>query len=245
VQGETDSGPTGERVAGLAATLLDDEALHDLLQRLTLLVNQTVADARSVSITISQDGQYRTLNSTGETALTIDEAQYRYGDGPCLEALRSARQVQVSVGEAPVGWAGFDEEAGRAGVGAVLSTPLLRSPEVAVGALNVYAHQGGEFGARDRETTGIVGELAAILVDRSLDLMSSTRLNEDLKKAVATREVIGTAKGILMQSQGCTRDEAFQILQRASQRENRKLRELAEELVNRVETRARSAGSQG
>ena len=48
---------------------------------------------------------------------------------------------------------------------------------------------------------------------------------------MASREIIGEAKGIIMERQGCTRDEAFDILRRASQRENRKLRDLAEELV--------------
>ncbi|MGH9225969.1 MAG: ANTAR domain-containing protein [Acidimicrobiales bacterium] len=40
-----------------------------------------------------------------------------------------------------------------------------------------------------------------------------------------------SAKGILMQSESCTRDQAFDMLRRASQRENRKLRDLAEEIV--------------
>jgi AmiR/NasT family two-component response regulator len=58
---------------------------------------------------------------------------------------------------------------------------------------------------------------------------------------VASREIIGEAKGIIMERQSCTRDEAFDILRRASQRENRKLRDLAEELVVRVETRKRES----
>jgi AmiR/NasT family two-component response regulator len=49
---------------------------------------------------------------------------------------------------------------------------------------------------------------------------------------------------VLMERQNCTRDEAFDILRRASQRENRTLRDLAEELVVRVEARKREGTGQ-
>lgn len=69
--------------------------------------------------------------------------------------------------------------------------------------------------------------------------MGASYLNEQLRQAVASREIMGEAKGVLMARENCTRDEAFDILRRASQRENRKLRDLAEELVLRVEDRNR------
>ncbi len=235
---ETTSSPTSDRVVGLAGALLDDDVLHDLLQRLTVLANHTVSGAHSVSITVSENGRYRTSNSTGPVALAIDEAQYRGDDGPCLEAMRSTRQLRIEVGETHDRWPRFDEEATKAGVTGVLSTPLIRTGEEAVGALNIYVRDGASFRPGDERTAQLIGEHAAILVERALALLSSTRLNDQLRQAVATREIIGEAKGILMESQHCTRDQAFDILRRASQRENRKLRDLAEELVLRVEARA-------
>ena len=228
-----------ERVVGLAGALLDDDVLHDLLQGLTVLANHTVAGSHSVSITLAENGRYRTSSSTGREATAIDEAQYRDDDGPCLQAMRSTRQVRAGVGERANHWPHFDEEATRLGVTSVLSTPLVRSGGDAVGALNMYAREGRSFGPADERTAQLIGEHAAVLVERTRALLSSTRLNDQLRQAVATREIIGEAKGILMESQHCTRDEAFDILRRASQRENRKLRDLAEELVLRVEGRAR------
>jgi GAF domain-containing protein len=232
------SSATSDPVVGLAGELLDDDVLHELLQRLTVLANHTVAGAHSVSITVAEDGRYRTSNSSGSVALAIDEAQYRGDDGPCLEALRSTRQLRTGVGERHDRWPRFDEEAAKLGVTDVLSTPLIRSGGGAVGALNIYAREGAGFGPHDERTAQLIGEHAEILVERALALLSSTRLNDQLRQAVATREIIGEAKGILMESQHCTRDQAFDILRRASQRENRKLRELAEELVLRVESHA-------
>jgi GAF domain-containing protein len=233
-----DSGTTSEGVVGLAGAVLDDSELHDVLQRLTLLASHVVGSAQSASITVVDNGSHRTSNSTGAEPLAIDEAQYRDDDGPCLRALRSGRQLEASVEKSPDRWPRFHEEAMGAHVVGVLSTPLVRGADDVVGALNIYAGESAPFGPDDRHAAELLGEIAAILVGRSLALLSSDRLNEQLRQAVATREIIGAAKGILMESQGCDRDQAFDILRRASQRENRKLRDLAEELVLRVEARA-------
>jgi AmiR/NasT family two-component response regulator len=53
----------------------------------------------------------------------------------------------------------------------------------------------------------------------------------ELQKAIETRDVIGQAKGILMERDRLTADEAFDVLSRASQRLNRKLRDIADELT--------------
>lgn len=230
-------GLTRESVVGVAGALLDDDELHDVLQRLTLLARHTVGGARWASITVVENGRYRTSNSTGPEPLAIDEGQYRDDEGPCLEAMRSRRQVDAAVDGRRDRWPQFREEAARAGIAGVVATPLVRGADV-VGALNVYGGDEGGFDAEDRHAAELIGGIAAVLVGRSADLLTSCRLNEQLRQAVATREVIGAAKGILMESQGCDRDQAFDILRRASQRENRKLRDLAEELVLRVEARA-------
>ena len=76
-----------------------------------------------------------------------------------------------------------------------------------------------------------------MLVGNALDLQTVSQLNAQLQQALASREIIGEAKGIIMERQSCTRDEALDILRRASQWENRKLRDRAEELVLRAEGR--------
>jgi GAF domain-containing protein len=228
-----------DRVRSLGGALLDGEALDELMQKVVLLACHTVRPAHSVSITVAHNGGYRTSNSTSDEALTIDQAQYDGGNGPCLQALRSAEQVQVRVGEDPGRWPTFDAKAQEEGVAAVLSTPLRRGPGKAIGALNIYAHDLDGLDDEARLTAEVIGDHAAVLVGNTLDLLSAAQLNEQLRQALASREIIGEAKGIIMERQSCTRDEAFDILRRASQRENRKLRDLAEELVLRVEARKR------
>ena len=65
-------------------------------------------------------------------------------------------------------------------------------------------------------------------------------LNIGLGEAMKNRAVIEQAKGILMARQQCGEDEAFDLLVRASQRENIKLRTVAQRIVDNASTRARS-----
>jgi len=145
--------------------------------------------------------------------------------------------VQATVGVDGDRWPTFDEKATEAGMTSVLSTPLIGGPGEAIGALNIYSRRDEAIAEPDRRTAEIIGEHAAVLLDTVLALDGATRLNGQLRHAVASREIIGEAKGIIMERQSCTRDEAFDVLRRASQRENRKLREVAEEFVLRVEAR--------
>lgn len=237
-----DPGPDPGR--GAVGGVPDGDALDEALQRLLVLATKAVDGADAVSITLKEGDGYRTSNTTSSDARAIDEAQYAGGEGPCLEAVRSSRQLQAAIGPATAHWPLFTERATALGVTAVLSTPLVNPPRTVLGALNVYSH--GEDGFIDdaRSTAEIIGALASVVMGSALDLRDCERLNEQLRDAVRSREVIGEAKGILMERQGCTRQEAFDMLRRASQRENRKLRDLATELVDRVEARsARTPGS--
>lgn len=62
-----------------------------------------------------------------------------------------------------------------------------------------------------------------------------------IRQALDTRDLIGQAKGIIMSTMLCTSDEAFQLLRQQSQHENRKLVDVAAEVVSQVAHRARPA----
>ena len=233
-----------EQLLIVGGAILDDEALDALLQRVVQLARRTVAGAHAVSITVVDNGRYRTSNSVGAEALAIDEAQYALNDGPCLQGIRTGEQRQFTMDEVGGRWSTVAERAEELGVASVLSTPLMVEERGSIGALNVYATEDDAFGDEARGTASLLGEHAAILLGNAFALTGANRLNEQLRQAVTSREIIGEAKGILMERESCTRDEAFDILRRASQRENRKLRELAEELVLRVEARRRDGRPQ-
>ena len=67
--------------------------------------------------------------------------------------------------------------------------------------------------------------------EQPTSLEAALRLVDQLRDALETRDVIGQAKGILMAAEAISADDAFLILVRASQRQNRKLRDIAADVV--------------
>ena len=217
--------------------LLDEDPFDDPADRVVVLAVQTLPAARFASITVSDGAGVRTSHSSGAEALAADQVQYQEDGGPCLEALRTSRQIDLTIAEADH-WPEFKAKAQELGVSRVLSTPLVQR-DTTLGALNLYTDGDGDITPADRRTANLFAEQAAVLLANALTVITATDMAKQLEQALASREIIGEAKGILMERESCDRDQAFDILRRASQRENRKLRDLAEELVAVVEARSK------
>jgi GAF domain-containing protein len=140
-------------------------------------------------------------------------------------------------------WPALAARAGSVGIRSVLSEPLRCGPDV-LASLNLYSRAAG-FGDEAMELSAVFAGPAATAFANATTYAAAIKLNENLREAIATREIIGEAKGILMARQGCTSDESFDILRRASQRTNRKLRDIAVELVETTEHSLARGGSVG
>jgi GAF domain-containing protein len=170
---------------------------------------------------------------TDEVVPDIDAAQYETGSGPCLDAFRHQQVFRIDDTEKDIQWPSFSESAAAHGLRSTLSVPLVARHE-GVGALNFYAREPAGFSDGDVETGLQFATQAAIVLANSQAYWDAHQLGQDMAQAMKSRATIEQAKGILMGAQRCTPDEAFQILVRASQRENRKLREIAEEIVDKT-----------
>lgn len=111
------------------------------------------------------------------------------------------------------------------------SQPIVGSDGLALGYLNLYGR-----GRRDavEPTVRTLADQAAAVVANGLVYRSAVELSHHLGKALESRGVIEQAKGVVMAWQGCDADAAFDILRRVSQRENRKLRLVAEDIVTKA-----------
>ncbi|HZK50201.1 MAG TPA: ANTAR domain-containing protein, partial [Actinomycetota bacterium] len=99
------------------------------------------------------------------------------------------------------------------------------------GALNLYGKNLEAFVDEDVEVVALLATHAAVVLANTQAFDSSNKETEHLAKALESRGIIERAKGILMEREKCSADEAFQMLVRASQSLNRKLREVAEEVA--------------
>jgi AmiR/NasT family two-component response regulator len=86
---------------------------------------------------------------------------------------------------------------------------------------------------------------AAIVLANAQLYWDARELSEGLGEAMMHRAVIEQAKGVLMGAQGCDEDEAFQMLVKASQRENVKVRTVAKRIVDQAVSRNKHLKSDG
>jgi len=188
----------------------------------------------AASITLIEGATPTTVACTEGIASQLDQVQYDARTGPCLEAIRTQETLRIESLAADDRWAEFSAAAAEVGVRSSLSMPLPLPEGNISGGLNLYGGGIGSFDEADEKLAAGFASYAAAVIANVAANRSAQELAEHLQKAMESRGVIEQAKGILIARQHCSADEAFDILRRASQRENRKLREVAESLVERA-----------
>ena len=222
--------PLTESLAALSRFFVGDGTVKETLDRVAHLAQEAVPGAHMTGMTMLVEGRARTAVFTDETAPEIDSAQYESGIGPCLDAFRHREVFVIHDTEKDDRWRPFSEAAAAYGIRSTLSVPLVANHE-GVGALNFYSRDADGFSDDDVELGSQFATQAAIVLANAQAYWDAHQLSQDLATAMKSRATIEQAKGILMGAQRCGADEAFQILVRASQRENRKLRDIASQVV--------------
>lgn len=216
-------------------------AEHDLIATVTWVAElaRDRSGADMAGITVVLDSAPRSWTYTDPETLPIDDVQYEAGSGPCLEAVRSQVPIRIDDTATDERWPEFDKEARAHGVISILSLPIAVHSDSAFGAFNLYSRRRAQFvGQPDYALSQFVDQ-AGVLLLNARDFWDARQRAEGLQVALQSRATIEQAIGILMAPGGRTPEEAFQLLVRASQRENRKLREIAADIVERTSGRAK------
>ena len=220
-----------DALRALARLSLRDRDLRDILGEVTRIATTAVPGAESTSITLIRDERGFTAAHDGQMALDADELQYDRGYGPCLDAGRTGLAMLVPDMREEERWPDYAAAVVADGVLSSLSVPL-PFQGATIGALNIYADKPHAFGDESLATGEEVAAYIAVAVANAESFAASTDLAHQMQEAMASRSVIDMAKGILMAQNGCSPDEAFTMLSHASQRSNRKLRDLARAVVD-------------
>jgi GAF domain-containing protein len=219
----------------LSQFVVAERSMGDTLHRVSEIAIDALppADMAGISM-LGDDGAPTTGVFTDDQAPEIDGAQYAAGRGPCLDAWRQRRVVLLGdIQDAVDDYPEFVSAAQARGVGSVLSLPLVAG-EAGLGALNLYAPAGKSFSEGDEALGLELAAAAAIVLANASAYWEASHLSEQLTEAMRSRAVIEQAKGMLMaRSPELSADDAFDLLRRASQRENVKLREIAQRIVDR------------
>lgn len=219
--------------AELSMIKLGEEPLGGVLVRVAALAKQTLPGVAEASVTLLRGGTVATVVFTGPLAVDLGERQYDTGFGPCLAAAVSGGTVTIADTASDPGYPDFARAAARRGITAVLAVGLAHEQKT-VGALNLYGGSGSFDAASVELARGFAG-YAAVAVANAGAFASATGLVAHLQRALESRAEIDQAKGILMARYRISAEAAFTLLAEHSQRTNRKLRDVAHDLVEQVQ----------
>jgi GAF domain-containing protein len=225
--------PLQDVVAALTRYFVGDQPLGATLQRVAELTVQALPQTAHIGITMMVDGRPGTAIFTDPEVVEIEQAQYRSGDGPCLDAFRDGKSHVIADTRDPGSWVEFRESAFRHGVLSTLSMPLIAHLGP-VGALNLYSPTVDAYTQDDIDIGESFASQAGFVLVNAQAYWDAKTLSENLEQAMRSRATIEQAKGIIMAATHCAPERAIELLIEQSQHENIKLRELAGEIVRKT-----------
>jgi transcriptional regulator with GAF, ATPase, and Fis domain len=219
--------PSGliHQVAELAQTLGRQESadVDTVLAELTQSAVAAMPGAEHAGITIaSRNGKVRTAAATDRYPVLLDEIQQRHDQGPCLSAAWQHHIIRIDDMQTENRWPAYCREASETPIRSVISFQLF-ADHSNMGALNFYADQPYAF---DEEAA----EMGLILATHAALGWNMVRRDEQFRSALASRDIIGQAKGMIMERFKIDAVQAFELLKRLSQSSNTPLAVVARQV---------------
>ena len=197
--------------------------LEPALQAIVSTAVTTLSSAQHAGLITVSRGVLVPRATTGRPPQLLDQLQQKLNDGPCIDAAEQQALIHIPDTHRESRWPEFAAEAENLGVCSMLCVPL-QVHEQCLGTLSLYSERVTAFTSHDEQVTTLFATLAAIA-------LAEAQRTDQLHAALANRDVIGQAKGILMERNRITADAAFGYLARASQDVNMKLAAVARHLV--------------
>lgn len=221
------SGLAGQ-FAAVARALEAEPTVEATLQRIVEVARSIVPGCHHAGITLLRRGRPETPAATDDVSAAVDAVQYGAGEGPCLSAIVEADVFRTGDLGREARWPKFSRPAvERTGVHSVLAYRLFTEDDT-FGALNLYSRERNAF---DDDAVG-VGHILTAHAALAFARARERAQISGLEQAVASNRAIGMAIGILMAIRYVGQDEAFDLMRAVSQRTNRKLREIADDVVH-------------
>lgn len=223
----TASPNTLARAMADAARSLNEPAedVGTVLVRLADVALRTIPGVDMASISVATRDGIETAASTDEAARELDRLQYELQEGPCVDALLDPDKAEVVVADMAHDqrWPEYARAAADLGFRSQMGIKVFNE-RGSVGGLNLYSKQVDAFDDQTRATAEIFAVHAAVAMDKARTVTS-------LGDALASRQIIGEAVGIIMHTYTINETAAFNYLVRVSQTTNTKVRDVAAQVV--------------
>jgi transcriptional regulator with GAF, ATPase, and Fis domain len=197
-----------------------------LLTELTQSAVRAVPGASHAGITVAErDGSVHTAaSSTSRYPALLDKIQQTHREGPCLSAAWQQHMIRIDDLTVDERWRAFCRDAvEQTPIRSIMSFRLFADLKK-MGALNFYAEQPAVFDDDAVESGLILATHAALA-------WKLVRREEQFRSALGSRDIIGQAKGMLMERFKIDAVQAFELLKRLSQNSNTPVAAVARQLV--------------
>jgi len=216
----------------LADTLAGEFDVVEFLHGLSVDSVEIIgAEAASVMLADTRGG-LRLVASSQERMRVLELFEIQSAQGPCLDAFGTGQAVQATAAESRRRWPVFAPRASEAGFQAMCAVPM-RAHTDTIGALNLFRRTDEPFSDAELEIARAMAQVATIALIQERAIRERSLLAEQLQTALRSRVVIEQAKGMLAEHLSTTVDEAFRLLNRYARDHNRRLTEVARDVVDR------------
>jgi len=238
-----DQRPEGpEALAGLARQLIDEFGavgaklrgyadVDGVLVDLSTTCQRLLPHADHASTSRRERKGFVTIGATSDVPPRVDRIQYELGHGPCVDAILTDNLFNAADLRIDPRWPEFGRRAAEeTGILSMLSFRLFFEDTDSadlMAALNLYAAKPQAFDEVDETILGLVATHGAFAITAA----QQRRRADGVTAALQTNRDIGAALGVLMARLLVTREQAFDLMRIASQRTNRKMRDIAEDVL--------------
>ena len=220
----------------LTAQLIASDDLDDALVRLVDTTTDLIEGPSWCGVTLIRAGGPSTA-AASEGLPDLGEDQYRTGEGPSIQAIRTREVVLSADLSKDTRWPEWSARARDGGVHGVLVAPVDIDEQV-IGALTLYAGMPDRLTPDVSFTALLVAEHAQLLLAAVLDRDRQAALTADLAEALGDGETVNRAIGIVMAQRGCSAETALEVLQETAIRVNLPLAQISKRLVDTIANRS-------
>lgn len=185
-----------------------------------------IPGAQYAGITLTRNSKdVDTPAATHHWPLLLDKIQQRHQEGPCLTAAWEEKTIHVVDLETDERFPNYRRDVlAETPIRSIMAFQMFIAGET-VGALNVFSDHPGAFGPDSRN-------LGLVFAAHSSVAWNSARRDEQFRRALSSRDIIGQAKGMIMERYGVNAVQAFELLRKLSQDSNVPLIKVATNLVS-------------
>jgi GAF domain-containing protein len=209
----TDSSPNeiAPIIGRAKGLLLTEQTAQQAVSALAAAAKDAIPHALGAGVSLIEGHRPTSVGATDNLVLRADNLQYELGSGPCLSAWSDGEATYVHDTETDQRWRSWSALAAKTGIRSCYSVPLQIGPQ-GMGAMKIYAGTPGAFTVQDQKVLDHLARSAAVLLGHIQASDTPQRISDTFKETLRVRDLIATARGIIMERDGIEEQEAFNYL---------------------------------